>query len=96
MRLSWLIPLALSACTPHQYHASDSQNCGTPDEYKPCVAIQKARAITWKPPPRVPVYAEQLNYIPGNIPLTDMPDTIAVTGRDDDTSIDDHPLHTDQ
>lgn len=84
MRLIWLMPLALGACAQQPYYAmatrhvqyrvadhmnpSGSDNCGTPDTFKLCAV----RELVWRPPPRIPVYAEQLDDIPGNIPLSDM------------------------
>lgn len=83
MRWLWMLPAAMSACAPplpaghshvartshYQVYAaksSDAENCGTPDEFKPCpLAI-------WAPPPRIPVYAVQLEDIPGNISISDM------------------------
>jgi hypothetical protein len=102
MRVLWLMPFIASACTPlpptysamtpiRQYQAADSKNCGTPDEYKACGSANKSHGITWKPPARIPVYAEQLTQLPGNIPLSDMPNTIAITGGANPAGIDDRP-----
>lgn len=81
MRWLWMLPVITSACAPPLpqvaiYHSHnrgyslktpDSENCGTPDEYKPCMPA------IWAPPPRIPVYAVQLEDIPGNISISDMP-----------------------
>lgn len=74
MRWLWVLPMLASACAPlpqysgvplrvYTLKASDTENCGTPDEFKPC------RALIWAPPPRIPVYAVQLDNIPGDIPI---------------------------
>jgi len=87
MRLLALLPLMLAGCVqPAQYYTaamvrevaarpplplpSDTDNCGTPYKFKLC-------GITWHPSHRQPIYAEQLEDISGNIPISDMPTVIA-------------------
>ena len=50
--------------------AANPGNCGTPYRFKPC-------GIIWRPSHRPPIYAEQLENIVGNIPVSDMPTVIA-------------------
>jgi hypothetical protein len=91
MRPLWLLPLILAGCVqspqddlagaevqwdlttttprpvpPRRPHAD---NCGTPHHFKLC-------GVTWKPSHPEPIYAEQLDEILGDIPLSDMPTVI--------------------
>jgi hypothetical protein len=87
MRLLVLVPLVLAGCAQPGQHAStkpiqqdvarisaplppDTDNCGTPYKFKLC-------GIVWRPTHRLPIYAEQLEDIGGNIPISDMPTVIA-------------------
>lgn len=78
MRLSWLIPLVLTGCvTPPPQHGDtgayhitnyapsplEPDNCGSPYAFRLCIATL---------PPRPPVYVEQLDSVPGSVPVGDM------------------------
>lgn len=88
MRALWLITLLLTGCVPQPENRvagtsedhfvrlppaspdpRDTDNCGTPHKFKLCGTI-------WKPAPRYPIYVEQMEDIPGNIGISDMPSVI--------------------
>jgi hypothetical protein len=83
MRLPWLIALVLTGCAvppPNYadtgpYHITnyvpsplEPENCGSPYAFELCIAL---------PPRRPSVHIEQLDNLPGSVPVDDMPTVIA-------------------